>query len=69
MKIFTYRYMWKIKDSDRICFKIITDTKSGLEQFEQALLQLPDIVSALKEYISEIDCDLVGIVDTILGGK
>lgn len=69
MKIFTYRFMWKLKGSDLINFKVITDTSNGLASFEEALLKLQDLDSACKEYLSEIDVSLIGKVDTIFGGK
>ncbi|UPW41622.1 hypothetical protein [Peromfec virus RodF8_38] len=65
MKIYTLRYMWKIKGSDSVNFKVITDTEEGLEQFEEALLQFPDLVSAGSEYIQEYDCARVGVFNKI----
>lgn len=69
MKIYTYRFMWKIKDSSNICFKVITDTESGLEQFEKALLALDNLDKASKEYLSEMDCSKIGIYENIFGGE
>lgn len=67
MSIFTYRYMWKLSGSDQINLKIVTDTVSGLESFEKALLELPNLDSACKEYLQEYDCLKFCKVDILKG--
>lgn len=68
MRVFTYRYLWQIKGSDKINFKIVSDVPEGLELFEKQLLCVPDISKAAKEYLHEYDVSLVGKFDTLFGG-
>lgn len=63
--LYTYRYMWKIKSSESINFKIVTDTEDGLMLFEEALLKLDGIVSCAKEYLHEYDCSKLGVFEKI----
>lgn len=60
LHIYSYRYMWQLEGFDTIHFKVVTDTSKGLSEFEEALLKLPRLKSAAKEYIQEYDCSLVG---------
>lgn len=69
MHIFTFRYMWRVKDSQQINFKIVTDTFEGLKQFEEHLSKQEDIVLAGKEYLHEIDVSRITQIITIKGGK
>lgn len=69
MHIYTFRYMWRLKDSDQINFKIITDTLEGLNQFEDVLKKQEDILLAGKEYLHEIDVARITQIITIKGGK
>lgn len=69
MRIYTFRYMWRLKDSDQINFKIITDTLEGLNQFEDVLKKQEDILLAGKEYLHEIDVTRITQIITIKGGK
>lgn len=69
MKVFTYRYLWKLKDINQINFKIVSDVESGLLEFEKALLALDNIEKVAKEYLHEYDCSLIGKIDTLLGGE
>lgn len=68
MKVFTYRYMWKLKDSASVNFKIVSDVESGLIEFEKALLSLENVEKVAKEYLHEYDCTLIGKFETLLGG-
>lgn len=65
MKIYTYRFMWRLSGSDNICFKIVTDTSEGLKQFEDSLLKLENIELAGKEYLHEYDCSKLGLFESI----
>lgn len=68
MKIYSYRYLWRIGDDNKINFKIITDTETGLKQFEDALLKMEGISLACKEYLYELDVDKITRVEKIYGG-
>lgn len=57
--IFCYRYLWKIKGSESINVKIVSDVRAGLDAFEKVLLELPDLESCGKEYVCEYDCNLI----------
>lgn len=69
MKVFTYRYLWQLKDSSQVNFKIVSDVPEGLLNFEKQLLVLPGIVKCAKEYLHEYDCSLIGKFDSLLGGE
>lgn len=68
MKVFTYRYMWKLKDSSSVNFKIVSDVESGLKSFESSLLALDGIEKCAKEYLHEYDCSLIGKFESLFGG-
>lgn len=68
MKIYSYRYMWRLKGSDSINFKIVTDTLEGLKKFEDVVVKIPDLLTFGKEYLNEYDVSLVGCFTTIFGG-
>lgn len=57
MKIYCYRYMWKLKDSASLNFKVLTDTEEGLLEFEKNLLVIPNLELAGKEYLHEMECE------------
>lgn len=63
--VFSYRYIWKIKGSSNLNFKIVTDTLEGLLDFEKKLLSLEDIESAGKEYLHEYDCSKIGVFTSL----
>lgn len=67
MKVLTYRYMWKLKDGDQICFKIVSDTVEGLTSFEKSFLnEMSSSIYAFgREYLHEYDCSLVGRFDNL----
>lgn len=61
MKIYTYRYMWRVSGNDSINLKIVTDTKDGLRAFEKSLIDSVDnLDSFAREYLHEYDCTLLG---------
>ncbi|UPW41087.1 hypothetical protein [Sigmofec virus UA08Rod_5550] len=60
--LYTYRYMWKEKDKESISFKIITDTLQGHEEFEKAVMQIPNLEHFAYEYLHEYDCSRVSVV-------
>lgn len=53
--LYTYEYMWKVKGSESVNFKIITDVLSGHESFVEALKKLDNVECASRTYLSEID--------------
>lgn len=59
-KVYSYRYMWMIEGSDKINFKIVTDTVKGLEDFENSLKSLKGLTKAGKEYLHEYDINFIG---------
>lgn len=66
--LYTYRYMWKTKDSDRVQFQYVTDTLERLQSYEENILSISDLESAGKEYISQIDVSQVAFFNKIFGG-
>lgn len=63
--LYTYRYMWKVKDSKTILVRIITDTIEGLSAFEEALLKNESIYSCAKEYLFQCDVSRIGLLDSL----
>lgn len=61
MKIFTYRYVWRLKGSETLNFKIVTDTEKGLLEFEDKLFSIPEIESCGKEYLHEYEVSKIGV--------
>lgn len=71
-KIYTYRYMWKYVDSDKINIKIVSDVLSGLEAFEKALLSselVPSVELLGREYLHEYDVSKIGVFETLRNDK
>lgn len=54
--LYTYEYIWKLDNSDNLCFKVITDTIQGHEAFVKMLKDIPGLVLASRTYLHEIDC-------------
>lgn len=63
--IFCIRYMWKIKGDNSIRFKIVTDLAEGLQAFEDSIMALQDLEAFSREYLSEYDCERLGVVDKL----
>lgn len=59
IKVYTYRYMWKNKDNG-LCVKFITGVVQEHNQFMDILMKDENIVSALREYVNEIDYSFIG---------
>lgn len=64
-KIYTFRYIFKMKDSESLGVKYVTDTLIALETFEREILSSVDIVSCVKEYVGEVDISQTGFVTTV----
>lgn len=66
MILYTYRYLFKKKDDNQtIGVKYITDTEDGLKALEKVICEDSDIISCIREYISSVDCSMIGITDKI----
>lgn len=63
MKLFTFRYMWRVEGDNHLQFKMVTDTASGLEQFEKSLLELPGLTLAGREYLNEFDVSRIAVLE------
>lgn len=64
-RVYTYRYMWKVKDSEQVQLKYISDVKAAHDLFRKALQSDDNVVSALCEYIGEVDPMVVAYTDVI----
>lgn len=69
-KIYVYRYIFQTKSDDdddkpKLCVKYISDVVAAHDAFKSALLGDPNVVSAIREYVSEIDCTYLGSVDHV----
>lgn len=64
-RIYTYRYMWKVKNSEQVQLKYISDVKPVHDSFRKALQSDDNVVSALCEYIGEVDPLVVAYTDVI----
>lgn len=53
-KVYAYKYLWKTKD-DKLCVKYVTDTQEGHAMFQKHLRDSDDVVSAMREYLHEIN--------------
>lgn len=65
VRVYSYRYMWKLKDSDKVNFKIVTDVFEGISRFESELLKIEGLESCAREYLHEYDCSLIGVFEKI----
>lgn len=53
-KVYAYKYIWKTKD-DKLCVKYVTDTQEGHAMFQKHLRDNEEVVSAMREYLYEIN--------------
>ncbi|WGL31171.1 hypothetical protein [Dipodfec virus UOA04_Rod_757] len=63
--VITYRYMWKTSQSDKVFFKIVSDTSVGLDEFERGLLSLPNLEHASKQYLHEYNVSKLSDIVTL----
>lgn len=69
-KLYSYRYIFKSVDTENKLFvKYITDCEDGLKAFEEAILKDGKISACLKEYVSEIDMEKVGLSESVKNEK
>lgn len=62
--VYTYRYMWKTKDGN-LCVKFLTEPQEGHMKFQTALREDPSIVSAMREYVSEVNFAFLGFTEPV----
>lgn len=62
--VYCYRYMWK-DQSGKICVKYVTDILAKHDEFMKALVESSEVISAAREYIHQINFDLLGFTETI----
>lgn len=61
MKVYTYRYMWKVSGEDNLKFKIVSDVEEGHKFFQDELLKIENLDSCAYEYLHEYDVERIGI--------
>lgn len=75
MKLLTIRYMWTIKSdsdknsSDRVYFKINTDTEKAQLEFVENLKKIDGLKALASEYLFEYDCDKLGQIVKIFNSE
>lgn len=66
MKIVVKRYFFKLKDSDKICYRVISDLEEAHKRIVDSFFSDEAIEKASCEYLSEYDCDKLGIIENIV---
>lgn len=61
----TYRYLWQLRDSDVINVKVLTDVPSAHDEFCERVLKSGDVVRFGREYVHEMNVDLLGRFETL----
>lgn len=66
--LLTYRYLFKLVDSDqsdqiRVCYH--TADEKGHEEYISVLKSMSDLVSLGREYVSSYDVSKIGIFETL----
>lgn len=54
-KIYTYRYIWLMKDNDKLNVRIISGVKEEHEQFVKVLHENKAVEKASRVYVNEYD--------------
>lgn len=65
MKIESYQYIFKLKNSDKLNVKFIIGPSEDHEAFMKLILQDDNVESCLREYNHEIDFDKFGVSFTV----
>lgn len=62
--IYCYRFMWTEKNdnSDRVCFRLVTDLKEGIITFAKAMLATDTVEKLTAEYLCEYNSAMLGYV-------
>lgn len=63
-KVYAYKYIWKTKD-DKLCVKFVTDTQEGQALFQKYLRENEDIISAMREYVYEINFAYINFTEPV----
>lgn len=64
-RVYTWRYVWKVKGEDSLRVKYVCDVKKAHEDFRKCLRENEDVVSCIAEYIGEVDPVLMAYSDVI----
>lgn len=62
--VYTYRYIWKKQDNS-LCVKFITGPQEDHALFQKNILENNDIVSCLREYVSEVNFAYLGFTEEV----
>lgn len=65
--ILTYRYMFHAKDmpDGKIGVKYVSETLQNHDEYVKRVLADDQIVSCVREYVGEYDCDLIGFTESV----
>lgn len=62
--VYTYRYIWKTTEG-RLCVKFITDCQEAHAKFQENIIADSDIVSCIREYVSEVNFAYIGFTEAV----
>lgn len=68
-RLFTYRYIWQKDDSSSLSVTVLSGPMTDHERFRENLQKDEHVVSATAEYLSEIDCNYLLIVEGVVANK
>lgn len=63
-KIYTYRYFWENRDGSLSC-RYLSGTLEEHCVFQQTLRDTSNVVSAMREYIHEVDYSFIGFTEPV----
>lgn len=64
IRIYCYKYLWRNKEN-KICIKFVTDTQEGHALFQKHLRESEDIISAMREYVHEINFAYINFTEPV----
>ena len=64
-RLYTYRYVWKRDDYESLCVRYLTGTALEHVKFCTDLAADDHVLSATKEYVSEVDCNYLLLVSAV----
>lgn len=70
LKIVTYKYLFQLADMDAnktVGIKFVSETPQGHEAFLKSLLADDKVVKAMREYVGEYDCAMLGFTEVLKG--
>ena len=62
--VYTYRYIWKDKNG-KLCVKFLTEVQEAHAKFQEAIKNDVNIVSCMREYVSEINFAYLGFTEEV----